>query len=157
MKISTPSPYFMLVLWPSFCIHRFIPSGKVQFCHPRSFSWPSRNTALNEPLQEKFLFLSFFEDGRGNSIPSGFLFYNILRTRFLDTCTSCYILNICLVSMFPSGVMVITLSKKCNFCSFELTLARNPSISKVFHKMALFIMLWHTVSEILVLEVEEFC
>ena len=60
---------------------------------------------------------------------------------------------ICLVSMLPSRVMVLKLSKKVHFCNFVLTSARNLSILKQFtymhlkglvahfQKMVLFIML----------------
>ena len=77
---------------------------------------------------------------------------------------------ICLVSMFPSWLMVLKLSKKvCFFFNFVLTSARNLSLLKQFtyihlkgllthfQKMVLFIMLWRTLSEILVFEVKEFC
>ena len=75
---------------------------------------------------------------------------------------------ICLVSMLPSWVMVLKLSKKCIFCNFVLTSARNLSRLKQltymylkglltqFQKLVLFIMLWLTVSEVWVFEVEEF-
>ena len=83
---------------------------------------------------------------------------------------------ICLVSIFPSWVMVLRLCKKFIFCNFVLTSARNLPISKfiknklkqftyrhlkglVMHvqKMVLFIMPWLTNSEILGFEVKEFC
>ena len=77
---------------------------------------------------------------------------------------------ICLVSMFPSWLMVLKLSKKVLFFfNFVLTSARNLSLLKQFtyihlkgllthfQKMVLFIMLWRTLSEILVFEVKEFC
>ena len=76
---------------------------------------------------------------------------------------------ICLVSILPSWVMVLKLSKKCIFCNFMLTSARNLSLLKQFtyihlkrlvthlQEMILFIRLWLPVSEILVFEVEEFC
>ena len=76
---------------------------------------------------------------------------------------------ICLVPMFPSWVMVLKLSKKVHFCNFVLTSARNLCLLKQFtyihlkglvthfQKMVLFFMLWLTVSEILVFEVEEYC
>ena len=51
--------------------HSYTPSGKVQFWYPHSFLWPSRDTTLSEPSQEKSRFLSFFEDGRRNSCHSG--------------------------------------------------------------------------------------
>ena len=65
-------------------------------------------------------------------------------------------------------VMVLKLSKKCIFCNFGLTSARNLSLLKQFtyihqkglvthfQNLMLFIMLWLTVSEILVFEVEKF-
>ena len=37
--------------------------------------------------------------------------------------------DICLVSMFPSWVMVLKLSKKCIFCNFVLTSAKNLRLS----------------------------
>ena len=77
---------------------------------------------------------------------------------------------ICLVSMFPSWLMVLKLSKKVLFFfNFVLTSARNLSLLKQFtyihlkgllthfQKMVLFLMLWRTLSEILVFEVKEFC
>ena len=75
---------------------------------------------------------------------------------------------ICLVSMLSSWVMVFKLSKKCIFCNFVLTSARNLSRFKQFtymhlkglvthfQKLMLFIMLWLTVSMVWVFEVEEF-
>ena len=76
---------------------------------------------------------------------------------------------ICLVSMFFSWVMVLKLSKKCIFCNFVLTSARNLGLLEQFtymyleglvthfEKMVLFIMLWLTSLELLVFEIEEFC
>ena len=73
---------------------------------------------------------------------------------------------ICLVSIFPSWVMGLKLSKKVGFCNFVLTSARNLSLLKQFtymhlkglvthfQKMVLFIMLWLTVLKILVFEIE---
>ena len=73
---------------------------------------------------------------------------------------------ICLVSIFPSWVMGLKLSKKVSFCNFVLTSARNLSLLKQFtymhlkglvthfQKMVLFIMLWLTVLKILVFEIE---
>ena len=73
-----------------------------------------------------------------------------------------------LVSMLPSWVMVRELSKKCFFCNFVLTSARNLSRLKQFtyrdlkglvtnfQKLVLFIMLRLTVSEVWVFEIEEF-
>ena len=67
---------------------------------------------------------------------------------------------ICLVSIYPPKIMVLKLSKKCIFCNFVLTSARNLSILKQFTyihlkglvahflEMVLFIMLRFTVSEI---------
>ena len=43
---------------------------------------------------------------------------------------------ICLVSMFPSWVMVLKLSKKCIFCNFVLTSARNLSLLKQIYMYA---------------------
>ena len=75
---------------------------------------------------------------------------------------------ICLVSMLPSWVMVLKLSKKCIFCNSVLTSARNLNWLKQFtykhlkglvmpfQKFVLFVMLWLTVSEIWVFEFEEF-
>ena len=67
-----------------------------------------------------------------------------------------------LVSMFPSWVMVIKLSKKVNFCNFVMTLARSLSLLKQFtymhlkgvithsQKMVLFIMLTYCFGDITV-------
>ena len=73
---------------------------------------------------------------------------------------------ICLVSMFTSWVMVLKPSKKVHFFQFCADL-RNDDLSDTymhlkglvthFQKTLLLIMLWLTVSEILGLEVEEFC
>ena len=76
---------------------------------------------------------------------------------------------ISLVTMFHSWVMVLELSKKCIFCKFVQTSARNPNLSKqftymhlkvfvtCFQKMVLFIMLWLPVFEILGFKNKEFC
>ena len=73
---------------------------------------------------------------------------------------------ICLVSMFSSWVMVLKLSKKVRFLQFCADLSKKSlSIKTILHdglvmhfqKMVLFIMLWLTVLEILVFEIEEFC
>ena len=77
---------------------------------------------------------------------------------------------ICLVSMFPSWVMVLKLSKKVHFLQFcadlrkksksvkaQFTYMHLKSLVTHFQKMVLFIMLWLTVLEILVFEIEEFC
>ena len=68
---------------------------------------------------------------------------------------------ICLISMFPSRIMVLKLSKKCFFCNFELTSARNVSLLKqftylhlkvlitLFQKIIWFIRAGATVHEIL--------
>ena len=73
---------------------------------------------------------------------------------------------ICLVSMLPSWVMALKLSKECFFYNFVLTSARNQSWLKQFtymhlkglvmhfQKLMLFIMLWLTVSMVWVFEVE---
>ena len=50
---------------------------------------------------------------------------------------------ICLVSMFPSLVMVLKLSKKCIFCNFVLTSARNLSLLKRFTYMPLKVFITH--------------
>ena len=75
---------------------------------------------------------------------------------------------ICLIFMLPSWVIVLKLSKKCIFCNFLLTSARNLSRLKQFtyihlkglvthfQKLMLFIMLWLTVSVVWVFQVEEF-
>ena len=75
---------------------------------------------------------------------------------------------ICLVSMLPSWVAVLKLSKKCVFCNFVLTSVRNLSRLKQFtykhliglvthfQELVLFIMLWLTVSEVWVFEVGVF-
>ena len=75
---------------------------------------------------------------------------------------------ICLVFMLPSWVIVLKLSKKCIFCNFLLTSARNLSrlkqftyihlkgLATHFQKLMLFIMLWLTVSVVWVFQVEEF-
>ena len=69
---------------------------------------------------------------------------------------------ICLVSIFPSWVMVLKLSKEVHFCNFVLTSARNLILLKQFtymhlkglvthfQKMVLFIVLWPTILEKLV-------
>ena len=76
---------------------------------------------------------------------------------------------ICLVPMFPSCFWSLNCVKKCIFCNFVLTLARNPSLLKQFtymhlnscvthfQEMVLFVMLWLTVVDILGFKVEEFC
>ena len=77
---------------------------------------------------------------------------------------------ICLVSMFPSSVMVPKLSKMCILCNFVLTSARNLSLLKQFTKYAserscytllengiVYCAIVPTVSEILVFEIKEFC
>ena len=76
---------------------------------------------------------------------------------------------ICQVSVFPIWVMVLNLTKKVHFLQFAPTSTRNLSLLKQFkymrlkglathfQKMLLLIMLWLTVSEILMFEVEEFC
>ena len=73
---------------------------------------------------------------------------------------------ICLVSMLPSWVTALKLSKKCFFCNFVLTSARNLSWLKQFtymylkglvmhfQKLMFFIILWLTVSLVWVFEVE---
>ena len=73
---------------------------------------------------------------------------------------------ICLASILPFWVTVLKLSKKCFFCNFVLTLARNlswlkqftymplKSLVMYFQKLMLFIMLWLTVSMVWVFEVE---
>ena len=73
-----------------------------------------------------------------------------------------------LVSMFPSWVMVIKLSKKVNFCNFVMTLARSLSLLKQFtymhlkgvithsQKMVLFIMLTYCFGDITVWS-QNFC
>ena len=75
---------------------------------------------------------------------------------------------ICLVSMFPSWVVVLKLSKKGIFLNYVLTSARNLSLLKeftymypkglniYFQNMVLFIVLRLTILEI-VFEVKEFC
>ena len=42
-----------------------------------------------------------------------------------------------LVSMFPSWIMVLEWCKKCNFCNFALTSARNLSLLNKFTNMHL--------------------
>ena len=77
---------------------------------------------------------------------------------------------ICLVSMFPSWVMVLKLSKKVHFLQFCADLSEKSKFIKAiftyihlkglvthFQKMVLFIVLWLTILEILVFEIEEFC
>ena len=73
--------------------------------------------------------------------------------------------TICLVSMFPSWVMVLKLSKKVHFfCNFVLTSARNLSLLGQFTYMLLkvliillqkvlrFIGVWATIYEILAIK-----
>ena len=74
---------------------------------------------------------------------------------------------ICLVSMLPSWVMVLKLSKKCIFCNFVLTSARNLSVLKqftymdlkvfitVFQKMIWFRGVWATVHEIFAIKISK--
>ena len=76
---------------------------------------------------------------------------------------------ICLVSMILFCIMVLKLSIKMHFCNFVLNPARNLSLLMQFtyvhlkdlvmhfQKMALFILLWLNVSEILGFEVKEVC
>ena len=77
---------------------------------------------------------------------------------------------ICLVSMFPSWVMVLKLSKKVHFLQFCADLSKKSKSIKAiyiyasersrvkhFQEMVLFIVLRLTILEILVFEVEEFC
>ena len=76
---------------------------------------------------------------------------------------------LCLVFMFFSWVMVLKLSKKVHFCNFVLASARNLGLLKQFtymyleglvmhfQKMVWFIMLWLTVLETLVFEIEKIC
>ena len=76
---------------------------------------------------------------------------------------------ICLVSIFPSRVMVLNCLKKCNIFNFVLTSARNLSILKQFtyihlkglvehfQEMVFFIILWFTDLDILGFEVKELC
>ena len=76
---------------------------------------------------------------------------------------------ICLVSIFPSRVMVRKLSEKVHFFRFWKTSARNLSILKQFtymhlkgllvhfQKMLFFIIVRFTVSELLGFEVKELC
>ena len=61
---------------------------------------------------------------------------------------------ICLVSMFPSWGMV-QIKAICKLKQF--TYMHLKDLVTYFQKMALFIMLWRTVSEILVFEIEKFC
>ena len=75
---------------------------------------------------------------------------------------------ICVVSMLPSWVMVLKLSKKVNFLQFFADFSKKSKSVKVIYtytsesscytlsEMVLFIMLWLTVLEILKIEVEEF-
>ena len=72
-----------------------------------------------------------------------------------------------LVSMFPSWVMVLKLSKKCIFCNFVLTLARNLSLLKqftfkklkvlitIFKKIKSIIGVWATVHEIFAIKMSK--
>ena len=74
---------------------------------------------------------------------------------------------ICVVSIFPSWLMILKLSEKVHFLNFVLTSAKNLSILKQFtymhlkdlvthfQKMLLFTMLWLNVLKILVFEIEE--
>ena len=74
---------------------------------------------------------------------------------------------ICLVSVLPSWVMVLKLSKKCIFCNFVLTSARNLSVLKqftymdlkvfitVFQKMTCLLGVWTTVHEILAIKISK--
>ena len=79
---------------------------------------------------------------------------------------------ICLVFMFPPWVMVLKLSKKMDFLKFCADLCKKSKSAKTIyiyasdrsryalsgiHFVVLFIMLWLTVSEILVFQVEKFC
>ena len=74
---------------------------------------------------------------------------------------------ICLVSMFPSWVMVCKLSKKVHFYNFVLTSARNLRLLQqftymhlkvlitLFQKMIWFIGVWATVHEILAIKISK--
>ena len=66
---------------------------------------------------------------------------------------------ICLVSRFPSWVIVLQLSEKCFFFFFEfcaLTYIYLKYLVTNFLKMVLFIMLWLTATEILGFQVQDF-
>ena len=75
---------------------------------------------------------------------------------------------ICLVSMFPSWAMVLKLSKKVHFLQFCADLSKKSKSIKAIYIYAsersryalsengIFIMIWLTVSKILVFEVEKF-
>ena len=56
-----------------------------------------------------------------------------------------------LVSMFPSWVMVLKLSKKSIFCNFVLTSARNPSLLKKFTYMDLKGLVMHFQKMVLIM------
>ena len=76
---------------------------------------------------------------------------------------------ISLVSIFPSWVMVLKLSKKCFFCNFVLSSARNLSLLKqftykylkvlitIFQKMVRFIGVCGTIYKILALKISKRC
>ena len=77
---------------------------------------------------------------------------------------------ICLVSMLLSWVIFFKLSKKVHFLQFCADLSKKSKFIKAiftymhlkglvthFQKMVLFVVLWLTIFEILVFEVEEFC
>ena len=77
---------------------------------------------------------------------------------------------ICVVSMFPSWVMILKLSKKVHFCQFcadlckqnlimlkQFTYMHLKGLVTWFQRMLLFLMLWLNVLKILVFEIEELC
>ena len=74
---------------------------------------------------------------------------------------------ICLVSIFPSWVMVLKLSKIVHFWNFALTSAKNLSLLKLFPYMHLKVLItffqkmiwsigvWATVHEVLPIEISK--
>ena len=129
--------YVQNVFWNLSCISKskldWNPSLDLpyQFCHPHSFLWPSRNTTLIGPWQEKFFFLSFFEDGRLNSIPSGFNFITSCVQDILTLVFHATFSIFVLFSCFLPELWSLHCTKKCIFCNFELTSVGNLSIPKV--------------------------
>ena len=141
--------------------HPYTPSGKVQFLHPHCFSWPSRDTKLSRPSQEKCLFSPFLKmDGKILTLQS---------FCFVTSCVQDFLVIVLhptfsIAVSFPCFLLVLWslhFPKNYIFCNFVLTSARNLSQLKLFkfvylkglvthfRKMVLFIMLWLTVSEIL--------
>ena len=100
--------------------------------------------------------LRYFIDQKGPKVrPPEKLFqiqkrkFKIVRAEKVDESNGV----ICLVSVFPSWVMVVELSKKVFFSSYM----HLKGLFTHIQKMILFIILWLTVSKMLGFEVVKFC